>query len=82
MLEKHEKEINEDIERVIQSCVQQLSFDNLQGFTDEHRKTVETTLFSRADEGFLWVGLVIEELLDKEKNERGHVRSRPLATWS
>jgi ankyrin repeat protein len=58
------KKVARDIERFISVRVDELS--RIEGFNDKFRTTVQTTLLARAEGTFLWVGFVMNELLQKK----------------
>jgi ankyrin repeat protein len=57
------EKVASDIERFISMRVDDLS--KIEGFNDEIRTAVQTTLLKRAEGTFLWVGFAMDELLQK-----------------
>jgi ankyrin repeat protein/nucleoside phosphorylase len=55
--------VNNDIKRFISVKVDELS--EIEGFNDRFRRHIENALLERAEGTFLWVGFVINELLQK-----------------
>ncbi|KAH8702685.1 hypothetical protein GQ44DRAFT_597186, partial [Phaeosphaeriaceae sp. PMI808] len=59
----YNEKVVSDIERFIFTRVDELA--RLEGFNDEFRVTVQTTLLARAEGTFLWVGFAMHELSQK-----------------
>jgi hypothetical protein len=59
----NDEQINKDVQQFVTTSVQKLS--RLPGFNADFRKNVEDSLLSRSEGTFLWVGFVMDELLQK-----------------
>lgn len=59
----HDERLASDIKQFISSRVQKLS--RIDGFNDKLRETVQNTLLERSEGTFLWAGLVMIELYQK-----------------
>ncbi|KAF3028327.1 hypothetical protein E8E12_000223 [Didymella heteroderae] len=60
----NDEKVNDDIERFVSTRVAELL--RIEGFNDDFRASVQTTLLKRAEGTFLWVGFAMHELLQKQ----------------